>query len=190
MREPLEKLTPPERAPKLKELADACNQGACNTYALACALRDAVGELKVGEVKDHPAFKVILGQLSYLCAESAGPTTEAIADYERWAASKPTSNLQPATEYNLDAMTPEELEWFVKAIGGSTTPVNSAKLLFPDRDAWNGETIAAVLLLRDYAITKAAAMRARVSGNIPEALTLEGRCDELYQSMPKWARGW
>lgn len=84
--EELKKLTPPSRAPKLKELADACNNGACNTLALLRSLGEAVGELQQHEVKDHPAVKCILGQVSFLAGESIGPTTEVLDDYNDWAA--------------------------------------------------------------------------------------------------------
>lgn len=41
---------------------------------------------------------------------------------------------------------------------------------------------------RKYAEVKAKAMRAREAGKIPVATSLERRCENLYQSMPKALR--
>lgn len=81
---PQQQFTPPSKCPKLAELADACNTGACNSYALIKHLGERVAELQFGEVRGHPAIKIILGQLSYLAGESLGPTYEAHDAYEKW----------------------------------------------------------------------------------------------------------
>jgi hypothetical protein len=77
-------LTPASKAPKLKELAAHCENGACNMYTLIHALDEAVSELRTEEIRDHPAVKMILGQLTYLCGETLGPTSEAIIAYNDW----------------------------------------------------------------------------------------------------------
>ena len=73
-----------EQCPKLAELAEACMTGACNSYALIRHLGESVNELQFGEVRGHPAIKVVLGQISYLCGESLGPSSEAIQAWEEW----------------------------------------------------------------------------------------------------------
>ena len=79
-------LTPPFKAPKLAELAAACNAGACNFGALSRALGTCIDELPHGQASCHPAIKVILGQLTYLADETLGPSFEALNDYQAWAA--------------------------------------------------------------------------------------------------------
>jgi hypothetical protein len=78
--------TPPAKAPELARLAEACHNGACNAFALVRAFGQAIGELPTHEAREHPAVKLCLGQLSYLCGESLGPTFEALHNYETWAA--------------------------------------------------------------------------------------------------------
>lgn len=70
--------------PKLAELAEGCNHGMSNSYALIRCLGEAVGELGPGQVREHPAVKCIVGHLSYLIGESLGPTSEALEACERW----------------------------------------------------------------------------------------------------------
>lgn len=77
-------MTSPTQTPKLTALADACNDGACNIRGLVHSLAEAIIELPASEAKDHPAVKVILGQLSFLCGESIGPTTSAHLSYLTW----------------------------------------------------------------------------------------------------------
>ncbi len=77
-------MTPAAKCPKLVKLATACNDGACNPTALIIAFGEAVKELEFIEVRDHPAVKVILGQLSYLCHESTGPTIGALNEFNTW----------------------------------------------------------------------------------------------------------
>jgi len=76
---------PKEECPKLAALAEACCNGACNPGGLIRSFPAAIDELPVGSVAAHPAVKVILGQLSYLCGESVGPTTQAFEEYRLWA---------------------------------------------------------------------------------------------------------
>ena len=77
-------MTTPDKCPKLTELADHCLTGACNSYALITSFGERIAELKTHEVKDHPAVKVILGQLTSLCGESIGATHEAYQAYQVW----------------------------------------------------------------------------------------------------------
>ena len=76
----------PAQAPKLTQLADACNSGACNLGGLLRSLGEAANELPHGQAREHPAIKVILGHLSYLASESIGPTSEALHAYDAWKA--------------------------------------------------------------------------------------------------------
>ena len=70
--------------PRLAELAEGCNNGMSNSYALIRCLGEAVQELGPGEVRDHPAVKCIVGHLSYLIGESLGPTFKAMESHEKW----------------------------------------------------------------------------------------------------------
>lgn len=76
--------TSANEAPQLKALADACLDGACNPSGIINSLALAVRELQPAQVSRHPAIKIIIGQLSYLAGESAGPTADAIAQYNAW----------------------------------------------------------------------------------------------------------
>ncbi len=72
---------------------------------------------------------------------------------------------------NLDGMWPDDLERFAE----------EDNLRFGNRLGHPK--------LRDYALTKAKAMRARESGDIQRAVRLEDRCDAIYDHMPehlKW----
>lgn len=70
--------------PKLAALAEGCNNGMSNSYALIRCLGEAITELNPGEVRDHPAVKCIVGHLSYLIGESLGPTFEALEACKKW----------------------------------------------------------------------------------------------------------
>ena len=70
--------------PRLAELAEGCNAGMSNSYALIRCLGEAVQELGPGHIRDHPAIKCIVGHLSYLIGESLGPTFEALEAYKKW----------------------------------------------------------------------------------------------------------
>jgi len=74
----------PKELPALTDLADACNSGACNVYALVQSLAKAAAPLSLGEIHQHPAVKVIIGQISFLLGESLGPTVEALDAYRTW----------------------------------------------------------------------------------------------------------
>jgi len=93
--------------------------------------------------------------------------------------------LKPASEYNLDAMTPSELWNLWETIDQRL--ISSARILFP------GQTkgiIAAARDFKNYCSNKATAMVFRMDGDIPQALKHEGICDRIYQDLPKWAKGW
>lgn len=77
-------LAPPALSPLLTDLADACNNGACNMGGIIRSLGKAIDEVQFGHAQVHPALKVILGQLSFLCGESIGPSTEAYDAYNDW----------------------------------------------------------------------------------------------------------
>jgi hypothetical protein len=62
---------------------------------------------------------------------------------------------------NLDSMTPSELREYARVID----------------------------ILSGYAKTKAQAMQYRAKGDVM-ALLLESRCNELYNSLPAWAKSW
>ena len=89
-------LTPPSKCPKLTDLADACLNGACNTGALIRSIGQCVGELPFSEAREHPAVKIILGQLTYLCGETLGPTHEALDAYEGWRKSETPKETEEA----------------------------------------------------------------------------------------------
>lgn len=74
----------PSECQKLTELSDACLNGACNMGAIIRSFGRVIDELRSDEVKHHPAVKIILGQLSFLCGESLGPTSEALQAFESW----------------------------------------------------------------------------------------------------------
>ena len=63
-------------------------------------------------------------------------------------------------EFNLDTMTPEELE-------------NTARVF---------DTLSA------YSRMKARAMRNRLTGHIDEAMDKEQQCDKFYAKLPEWAK--
>ena len=66
---------------RLKELADACHNGACNPHGIITSLPEAIREIPLGRCRDSVDLKIILGQLSYLLGESLGPTEQALAAY-------------------------------------------------------------------------------------------------------------
>jgi hypothetical protein len=71
---------------KLVELADGCNNGACNVGGLLRSFSKAIDEMGDLPLREHPALPIILGQLSYLIGESAGPTEFALNNYTDWRA--------------------------------------------------------------------------------------------------------
>jgi hypothetical protein len=77
----------PNECPALSALADGCMRGACNPGALIRAFGRAIDELPPVEVAEHPAVKVILGQISYLAGESLGPSIAALDAYRAWLSS-------------------------------------------------------------------------------------------------------
>jgi hypothetical protein len=86
-------------------------------------------------------------------------------------------------EMNLDS---ESISWLRNF-------VTAAKLLpheVLEKIFWvdDNPRIETVVALTRYAETKSEAMEARESGDIPKALILEQRCDEIYQRIPRFAR--
>lgn len=65
---------------KLIDLAAACHEGACNQFALARALGDALTESGLSGIHT-PEYKYVLGHLSFLAGESLGPSQEVMAAY-------------------------------------------------------------------------------------------------------------
>ncbi len=65
----------------LRELADACYNGACNPHGIINSLPEAMKEIPPGHCKDSVELKIILGQLSFLVGESFGPSEQALAAY-------------------------------------------------------------------------------------------------------------
>lgn len=65
------------------------------------------------------------------------------------------------------------------------------KALFPGREVGAiglPSPVSATVDLAHYAQLKATAMQCRLRGEIPRALTYEGLCEKLYESLPEWAR--
>ena len=69
--------------PKLHELAKHCWNGACNPPGIIRSLGEAMSEIKDGNYKGNIDLKIIIGQLSYLCGESLGPSDEAVSVFVR-----------------------------------------------------------------------------------------------------------
>ncbi len=67
---------------KLRELAEACHNGACNPHGIINALPDAMKEIPFGRARESVELKIILGQLSFLVGESLGPSMEALQEFE------------------------------------------------------------------------------------------------------------
>lgn len=95
--------------------------------------------------------------------------------------------LKPASEYNLDAMSIDELTAFAVAIDNGVRPLRAARQLFPGRKAG---TVRAAKDLRAYAWNKLTAMSCRMEGKIDVALQYEAICDKIYGQLPDWAKGW
>lgn len=74
---------------KLTELAAACDNGACNVYAILRSLGEALDETTPSKIRDDARIKIIIGQVSFLIGESLGPSESAYAQYRALA--------QPAT---------------------------------------------------------------------------------------------
>ena len=66
---------------KLQQLAAGCNNGACNPHGIIHSLAEAMSDVPFGQAKDSLDLKIIIGQLSYLLGESAGPSTETQTAY-------------------------------------------------------------------------------------------------------------
>lgn len=66
---------------KLKDLAAACDGGACNVKALINILSDAIMDMDQVEIRNSVEVKIVVGQISFLLGESLGPSEKALADY-------------------------------------------------------------------------------------------------------------
>lgn len=64
----------------LEELAEHCYIGACNPRGILRSLAEALAEYPEGF--GSVEYKIVLGQLSYLCGESLGPTMEALKEFK------------------------------------------------------------------------------------------------------------
>ena len=62
-------------------LGEACLTGACNPIALTLKLADCVKESR--ENTRTAAFKIVLGQISFLLGESIGPSMDAFDQYDK-----------------------------------------------------------------------------------------------------------
>jgi len=67
---------------KLITLAEECRNGACNQYALARALGDALRAAGMSGI-NTVAYRYVLGHLSFLAGESIGPSEEVAAAFEK-----------------------------------------------------------------------------------------------------------
>lgn len=67
----------------LVELSEACNNGACNAWAILRSLGQALEQEKVHSLKEDLNVKIIIGQVSYLLGESAGPTVETLQAWNK-----------------------------------------------------------------------------------------------------------
>ena len=68
---------------KLRELALACQAGACNPHGLIRSLGEAISEVPFGQARNSVELKYVLGHLSFLVGESLGPSTEVCEALER-----------------------------------------------------------------------------------------------------------
>ena len=66
----------------LPRIAEYCMNGACNVRALIKALAEATAQEPTScHLPDNNDLKIIIGHISYLIGESAGPTHEAVDNY-------------------------------------------------------------------------------------------------------------
>ena len=69
-------------ANRLPRIAEYCMNGACNVRALIQALAEATAREPMSCcLPDNHDLKIIIGHISYLIGESAGPTPEAVDNY-------------------------------------------------------------------------------------------------------------
>ena len=83
----------PALCPKLAALAQGCYNGACNGTAIVNSLAEALAQVpETGSlINKHPAFVIVVGQLSFIAGSSLGPTSEDMATYEAWLRNNPIS---------------------------------------------------------------------------------------------------
>lgn len=102
-------------------------------------------------------------------------------DFSKWS----PAAYDPAEGINLDGFfTPEELREF--ATSAQEHPFEMAETLFPERAP--AHTMPVLKILEQYALRKAEAMSARISGRSDLALVLEAKAERLYEKLPEWAR--
>lgn len=77
-------LKPADQCGKLYQIAEGCIDGACNISGLVNDLPAALREIEVKDISRHPAVKVVLGHLAFLCGEGMGSSFESLEVYDRW----------------------------------------------------------------------------------------------------------
>ena len=87
---------------------------------------------------------------------------------------------------NLDGEFPAWLLAFAEAAWD--WPREVAPLIFPAEQL--AKSMPAVRKLGAYAKAKANAMTARLDGEIVKAMFWEQECQNIYESLPHWARTW
>lgn len=65
----------------LQLLAQGCANGACNPHGIINSLAVAIKDVPFGRCAESVELRMIIGQLSYLVGESAGPTEETVRQY-------------------------------------------------------------------------------------------------------------
>lgn len=65
----------------LVELAEHCDMGACNPIAILLSLGKALENEKPASIKDNLDVKIIIGHVSYLLGESAGPNPDTLQQW-------------------------------------------------------------------------------------------------------------
>ena len=77
---------------QMQKLAQACVDGACNIRGIVRSMGEAIQEIPFGQPGNSGIeLKMVIGQVSYLLGESAGPTQKAL---EAWN----ELHQEPATE--------------------------------------------------------------------------------------------
>ena len=85
---------------------------------------------------------------------------------------------------NLDAMPESEVQAFAERIRCGITAMSLR--LFANKSRIG--SLAATDKLQRYATTTSRAMWHRLRGNIQQATAHESDCEQIYNSLPKWAR--
>lgn len=74
---------------KLIELAQACDNGACNPLGIINTMAPAIEGMSQDEARSSVHLKIVLGQLSFLLGESLGPSFETLDNYRAWQKANP-----------------------------------------------------------------------------------------------------